>query len=57
MKDINDKSVENQKGSLIKDEFVTIKKSSQVPGSKTDETLVTFDRVYLLVSTEVTTSN
>lgn len=56
-KDIPNNIVTNPDESLISNEFVIIKKSSQVTGSKSNETLVTFESLYLLVSSEVTTSN
>jgi valyl-tRNA synthetase len=55
-KDIPDATAADQNESLIQQEYVTLKRSSHVSGSDVDETLVTFDSVYVLVSTEVTTS-
>lgn len=54
--EIPDASSADQNESLIQQGFVSLKKSSHVPGSDKDETLVTFGSLYLLVSTEVTTS-
>jgi valyl-tRNA synthetase len=55
--DIPNNSITNSNESLILNEYVTIKKSSKVTGSELNETLVTFESLYLLVSSEVTTSN
>jgi len=55
-KEIPHASIANPKESLIQHNFISIKKSSHVPGSDRDETLVTFGPFYFLVSTEVTTS-
>jgi valyl-tRNA synthetase len=56
-KDIPNNASTNPDESLISNDYVIIKKSSKVTGSKSNETLVTFDSLYLLVSSEVTTSN
>ena len=55
-KEIPYASLANPNESLIQHDFISIKKSSHVPGSDRDETLVTFGPFYFLVSTEVTTS-
>ncbi|HMA82623.1 MAG TPA: valine--tRNA ligase [Candidatus Thermoplasmatota archaeon] len=56
-KDIPDATAANPEESLLNKEFVTLKRKSHVTGSAADETLVTFEPFYVLVSTEVTTSN
>ena len=56
-KDIPDATAANPEESLLNKEFVTLKRKSHVTGSSADETLVTFEPFYVLVSTEVTPSN
>jgi len=55
-KDIPDATSADQQQSLIENEFVKIKKASHVSGSSTDETIVTFGSLYLLISPEVKSS-
>jgi len=56
-KDIPDATAANPEESLLNKKFVTLKRKSHVTGSSADETLVTFEPFYVLVSTEVTPSN
>lgn len=56
-KDIPDVTASEENNSLLDEEFVHLKRKSHVAGSDADETLVTFGPFYVLVSTEVTTSN
>ncbi|MBS3749266.1 MAG: valine--tRNA ligase [Candidatus Thermoplasmatota archaeon] len=56
-KDIPDATAANPEESLLNEEFVTLKRRSHVTGSDADETLVNFEPFYVVVSTEVTTSN